>query len=520
MGAGGPVRLSVNRARILGWTGVGLLLAAFASPLLRQWDLESYYFYGWAVIPSALWFAHTRARFSPARQKNTLGVRLGLIATLAPALALARLLTLYDPSWRLALWGFGAVCSTLFLILLTLIYDRPARSMLFPACFLLAALPWPTFLERTMVDTFTETIAAFVTAILQWNGASAVRAGHTIELHNTVVEVGEACSGIRSFQALFVVSLFLGETFLLHFWSRALMLPAALITGFLLNGARAAALALISHQLGVDAEHYHDSASVILTGLSFGFLYLLASRLPSTSLRIVEKRESPPSSRALAAVVILLALALAAPVFYLRKASAGRHFADFPLIPNIEPPLPAKLVKIPPGEDEEFMRASASFHGTFASRIGTVRLYYFRWNDAEHGMFRAMGHTPDYCMGCRGAELAEPPRLLAWTPPGGLPDLPLEFYRFRYAGDVQETHVFRLLWNGGPINTLASNTHLERLREALSAEPRPPGPVHLFYAGIVTTKGVEQSAPAAIEALNILVTPPTQEQNGPATFGL
>ena len=85
------------------------------------------------------------------------------------------------------------------------------RHFTFPILFFLVAVPWPTSLEQIVIQGLMRIDALINVEILTAIGIPAVQLGNVIEVGSGFVGIDEACTGIRSLQATFMVSLFLGE---------------------------------------------------------------------------------------------------------------------------------------------------------------------------------------------------------------------------------------------------------------------------------------------------------------------
>ena len=84
-------------------------------------------------------------------------------------------------------------------------------SLRFPLLFFLVSVPWPTLIEYPLIQTLTRMDVSATCDLVGWFGIPAVPHGNVIEVATGMVGIDEACSGIRSFQASLMISLFLGE---------------------------------------------------------------------------------------------------------------------------------------------------------------------------------------------------------------------------------------------------------------------------------------------------------------------
>src|SRR5205085_11724477 len=132
---------------------------------------------------------------------------------IVPALLLVpiRLIQEANPDWRLLSWAM-AICAVV--ICGAGIYFTGGANWLrhfaFPILFFLVAVPWPTSLEQIVIQGLMRIDALINVEFLTAIGIPAVQMGNVIEVGSGYVGIDEACTGIRSLQATFMVSLFLG----------------------------------------------------------------------------------------------------------------------------------------------------------------------------------------------------------------------------------------------------------------------------------------------------------------------
>jgi len=85
------------------------------------------------------------------------------------------------------------------------------RHFAFPVGFILVAVVWPWRIEKGLTQDLMQVVASLTVELLGWLDIPALQRGNLIELGTGTVGIDEACSGIRSFQATLMISLFLGE---------------------------------------------------------------------------------------------------------------------------------------------------------------------------------------------------------------------------------------------------------------------------------------------------------------------
>ena len=215
-----------------------------------QWSVYEQYQYGWAVPFLCLYLIWRKAE--SRKQKAEMGpldewsvvsspglfsfsaFQLFSFCLLCLLYAPTRFLHEANPVWRLTswLWAIEVIGLTLLFIRFAL-GTTPARrdlatgpfrapfqlsafsfsDFVFPICFFLVAVPWPSGLENLLTQSLMRLNTATTVELLGFFGIPAVQHGNVIEVSTGMVGIDEACSGIRSLQATLMISLFLGELY-------------------------------------------------------------------------------------------------------------------------------------------------------------------------------------------------------------------------------------------------------------------------------------------------------------------
>jgi exosortase len=261
-----------------------------------EWTVNPQYGYGWAVPflcvfliwqkfqtpgTSGQWSVVSSRKMeacAPAGGKfQVSGFRFQLFVLALCALLYAptRLVEEANPDWRLVSWALAieVVGLTLICVRLALGAQRLAQ-LVFPVCFFLVAVPWPTGIETPLIQGLTRLDTIITTELLGWIGIPAIPHGNVIEVATGMVGIDEACSGIRSFQATLMISLFLGEFYSLGAWHRALCVSAGFALSVLFNLARMSLLVWVAARKGINAiATWHDPAGVTVLVACFFSLW-------------------------------------------------------------------------------------------------------------------------------------------------------------------------------------------------------------------------------------------------------
>jgi exosortase len=422
------------------------------------WHSNDDYGFGWFVPLLCLCLFWERWKRRPSRSpiRPASGTFL-LLGGLGLALLPAALFLEVIPYWRFAGWIFASAAIGLMLVILYFLGGRNwSRHFAFPVLFFLIAVPWPTRLERPLIDKMSRLNAAVSAASANSLGTPAVRRGVLIETAAGLVGVDDACSGIRSLQASIMVALFLGELFQYSFLRRAALLFSAIALAFSCNVVRTTYLVRTTDLHGLAAVNLrHDQAGFIILGITLAGLLVLvwllrpksqkhsAKLSPEESLcdtmqnpKIQNLPKAPgdgagqfvddhlplhagtphPATAsfiriALAGLVIWIILVEFGIQFWFRPAEKqaatlaawslklpvqGAEFRESPISENIR-----AMLNYDEGRKAEWRDAAGA----------PWQIYYFRWLPAETryraavACGQARGHAPDVCLRAAGMVL-------------------------------------------------------------------------------------------------------------------
>ena len=141
----------------------------------------------------------------------------------------ARWLQEAAPERSICAWSYAFACVGISLSLISLAGGAAwFRWFSFPFAFLLTAVPWPHSLETLVSNSLMHRTAGATVEILCLIGVPSVQVGNLVHIETGVIDIDEACSGIRSLQAMVMVTLFLGELFRLTPARRLLLMAIGL----------------------------------------------------------------------------------------------------------------------------------------------------------------------------------------------------------------------------------------------------------------------------------------------------
>ena len=269
--------------RLLPWLAAAMLWLPLLWRWSRAWSIAPDQAYGFAVPVLALYLAKERLGWAPAPLAPAAGERRLAAAALALGLVLyAAALPVLEANalWPTAQWWAGLAALAVTLAALTLAGGwRWARHFAFPAAFVFTALTWPTPVKVWIVNNLVAVNARLAAELVSVLGHPALVSGNVIVVGTGLVGVDEACSGLRSLQAVGMAACFFGELFRLNRARRLTLLFGSFLAAWAANVARTAALTQIAAARGLAAsERWHDRAGAAELAAALGAILFLAVR--------------------------------------------------------------------------------------------------------------------------------------------------------------------------------------------------------------------------------------------------
>ena len=445
------VRSTISRASVLPFAAAGslfiILLAEIANQLGPEWSFNPQYSYGWSVPFLALYLIWQRWTQRPAPAPSpTRFVALGLIIFCALLLFPVRFLAQTNADWRLLDWAMAIAVVIISLALAFLSGGLPwLRHFAFPICFLLVAVPWPMRIEQIVIQDLMRAVSAINVSLLNVAGIPALQHGNIIEVGNGFIGIEEACSGVRSFQATFMISLFLGEFYAFSAPRRLLLVIAGALLAFVCNLARTALLVWIGAKRGINAiAGWHDPAGITILVICLFGLWFLSLRMRRESqprpLSANLEREFVPVYFSLPLLVCLALWILVMEVgvqacTHVHPVPAGNSRWDvvWPTAENTFKPMTI------PVETKNLLRYNEGNAGTWRGDDGQPWLmYFFRWLPGRTAGLSVKIHRPNICLPATGMVL---------TRDNGT-------QRFQVNGVALHVHSYRFDDRGMPLHVL------------------------------------------------------------------
>ena len=272
-------RLNVNRLNFSAWLPAAVtlfaLLLAFYDGLYKlslRWQGGDNS-YAWLVPPLVvylLWENRSKFDFRRLSPSRLLGLTLAVMAGL---LGILGQLGSVETFVYLGIW-LGCVAIAFAL------YGRRARELGFASLILLFIVPLPPLLNRLL--TFRLKLWASVLAehLLRLSGVSVLREGNILDLGISQLQVADACSGLRYFAPLILLSLLIGYFFNRGWWRRCLIFFVSVPLSILLNALRiyfSGILTVLGHP-ELAENFFHDLAGLVFFVLA-GLILVGCARL-------------------------------------------------------------------------------------------------------------------------------------------------------------------------------------------------------------------------------------------------
>ena len=416
--------------------------------LLFFWEVNPQYSYGW-VVPGLAVYLLLRRLDSRPYPRLAPGWTWPVLIVCLIALAPIWFVREATPDWSVVSWLLALTIVAALLLVVCRLGGTPwLIHFAFPVCFILSAVPWPQRIELALVQGLMRFVADAASEILNWMGIAAFATGNLIRLPSGSVTIDEACSGIRSLQAMLMISLFLGEFRNLNVIRRAALVSFAVGAALVLNLIRTTALVFVVARWGVfvfDTWHIPTGHALFIVGLvllsGLAFLLRPSRRRPSETemphfLRVKMRPLTP-----LASATILLWLAAIVGGTELWYASNEKKSLHTTLEVTWPVTLPGYKELVVPENVRQVLLSRSGRMATWDDGCNWF-LFNFRWVPGRTAPQSARMHRPETCFQASGAVLDR--ELEPVTVAAGLAKLRFKSYLFYLSG--HPLFVFFTIW--------------------------------------------------------------------------
>jgi exosortase len=417
--------------------------------LAQYWTVEPEYNFGWLVPILCVHLFWLRWRSRPAPGSPKLGLAKWAFLVTAFGLLLTWLIVQANPDWRPLAWLLAGQTVVLSLCMIYWIGGKAwLRHFGFSICLILAAVPWPTFLETGVVHALTRLSTLVTVGGLNLLGIAAVQHGNVIELQTGSVGLDEACSGIRSLQAVLMLTLFLGELYRTSFRRRYILLIIGAVVAFVCNSVRTICLAVVAAKQGSESvTNWHDPIGYALMTTCFlgvlGAARVIAGRLPAQAPAVRTVPLHYPYRALVGLGAWILFIFTGTEIWYRAHAPAPttKWSVSWPVHK-------AEFVDIPITKSEADALSFDQGRGaTWTNTDGSRWVaYFFRWGQGP-GWSRilARGHRPEVCFPAGGYTACGDHGMINVQAKG----LSIPFHALDFQGDEGKEYVFFCVWEDG-----------------------------------------------------------------------
>ncbi|HMJ90154.1 MAG TPA: exosortase/archaeosortase family protein, partial [Candidatus Acidoferrum sp.] len=430
-------------------------------------------------------------------------------AALVLIFLITRWIEVANPDWRLVSWAMAAEVVAITLLVVHQLGDRMTlKRFAFPILFFLVAIPWPTIVEHSVIQSLTRAIVATTIEFLHLFGTAAIKHGNVIETAGGFVDVDEACSGIRSFQAALMLALFFGEFHRFTTKRRCMLVGIALGLALVFNLLRTLVLSSVAADRGAEAiKQWHDPAGLAILLGCFTGIWIAATWLSHRShtptpnfnpLPPPSTADAPRPARGQGEVPRSASQHFSVSVFQRFRISSSMFrvgclmftllivgelaiYAWYTSAPRqatrswaAAPPQKIRSVstEIAPAA-RRILRFDESVSADWIDeRENRWQLIYLRWNPGRVAVHLARNHTPEICLPASGRMLQDISDPMTVSVGG----MALPFRCFTTAAP-RPMFVFYSLWEDGAFTQSAATDHLSwrRRLEAVLQRRRNPG---------------------------------------------
>lgn len=441
---------------------IGLFWLLLFNRLHTEWIVNTLYSYGWAVPFLALYLFSERWRDRPmpaADRPHPLWLIIpGITLLLYTPL---RVVNEGNPDWvriNFDLTVLAAGFSAMALFAMGRL--RYVWHFGFPLFFVFTALPWPVWMEENLVQTLTRWNTQVSAETLTMLGTPAMAQGNLIQIGASWVNVEEACSGIRSLQTSFMMSLFLGEFYRLNFLLRGLLMLSSFVVAFALNIGRTMTLTYLSGAYGNHTlEKWHDPIGTTVMVLCLVGLWVLALGFEKLHVRVLGPRKTPaPDAPPLPPApapfpTAFVVYGVCALVFAEVATESWYRYHESKLAPPREWAVdwPTEAKGFRRGEFPDRTRAILKYNEAETASWVTpdgygFQMYYIRWLPGRVSKFLSGAHYPTVCLPATGLQFkSEFGRYLCKAG-----DVEIPFTAFLFESGTQPVYVFHAILEDRP----------------------------------------------------------------------
>jgi exosortase len=151
---------------------------------------------------------------------------------------------------------------------------RAFQSLLFPLCFLFWIVPLPSVAVDEVIYFLQQQSALAARIMFLAVGVPVTQDGVMLSIPNLDLEVARECSSIRSSMLLVIITMILAHLFLRSWWSKAVLVAAAIPMTAIKNGFRIFTITELATR--VDPQYFegnlHRRGGILFLGVALAMM--------------------------------------------------------------------------------------------------------------------------------------------------------------------------------------------------------------------------------------------------------
>jgi exosortase len=435
--------------RILLFAVFGALWYMLIAQLSQYWAVDAQYSFGWVVPVLCAYLFLMRWISRPAAEIPASRLVRWIFLVAGFALLPTWVIGQPNPDWRFISWLLATETVALSL---GVIYFVGGPSWLrhfgFSICLIFFAVPWPSAVEEPVTQTLTQASAALPVAVLNLFHVYAVQHGNLIELRTGLVGIDEACSGIRSLQAAFMMSVFLGELYRTSVLRRSALVLCGVMIAIGCNAVRTLALTIVAANEGTASiANWHDPLGYALLTTCFLLIWgvgqVISGPFPAFAPATARVSGATPYRLVFGLGGWILCTIVVSEIWYRahEKTKTPQWSVEWPVYKQgfaelAISKLEANSLLFDKGRGAEWTNVDGSHWVA----------YFFRWaNGPSRSRILARGHRPEICFPAAGYKPCGDHDIITVEAKGF--SLPFRALDFENEGNKQ--YVFFCLWEEG-----------------------------------------------------------------------
>ncbi len=194
--------------------------------------------------------------------------------------------------------------------LICLLYGGRIRWLIFPIVVLFFIVPLPPYINQVLTFQLKMLSSSLSVMMLRLFDVSVLQDGNIIDLGVSKLQVADACSGLRYFMPMLLMSLLIGHLTVRKFWQKCILILLVVPLSVFINGIRifvAGILSVNGHE-EMATNYFHEFSGWFGFMILAGLLVVFASILKKANGRIPETKvvhDTPPPQVNLMRSVIL-----------------------------------------------------------------------------------------------------------------------------------------------------------------------------------------------------------------------